>query len=272
MTSKTHRRKVSSICDDNTECHTVSPSTEQSSRLHATASTAAAAAAATATATASVSDADPNPYELIPISHTLIFMTGIVHIVLYVITGLILSFVLQGFPWWTLLVSMPILEIIAIYTHVLGHTRVIKWWYEAHTIGHHIRDYPAKRFLRLPSQQRPHDHIDNRYAYLPAFVISPTIATFAQNYVVSTLGAMPGNATTMWIVSFVCGLLLLKLADELHDLYHLSGTSFEKYWWFQQLRAIHFLHHKGSMKHNYAIGGFWTDYYIIGMCVTLADL
>lgn len=39
----------------------------------------------------------------------------------------------------------------------------------------------------------------------------------------------------------------------------------EKYEWFHKLRALHYYHHKGNMKQNYAIVDFVFDWLVLGI-------
>jgi len=62
-----------------------------------------------------------------------------------------------------------------------------------------------------------------------------------------------------WLCSQTAAVLVMWVSDELHQAYHTRGHAFERFHWFQQLRALHFWHHKGNMKHNYAISDFILD-------------
>lgn len=63
-------------------------------------------------------------------------------------------------PWHLVFTSLYVCEVLALFTHWLGHRRIMMYpfnlWYEAHTTGHHINDYPGEltastmgRFLSL---------------------------------------------------------------------------------------------------------------------------
>ena len=51
-------------------------------------------------------------------------------------------------PWHLAFTSLYVCEVLALLTHWVGHRR-IEWfpfskWYEAHTTGHHVNDYPGE--------------------------------------------------------------------------------------------------------------------------------
>jgi len=58
----------------------------------------------------------------------------------------------------------------------------------------------------------------------------------------------------------LCGFLLVGyIGNYLHNSFHIPDHPFEPYRWFQELRALHYIHHLGSAKHNYAIVNFSLD-------------
>jgi hypothetical protein len=68
--------------------------------------------------------------------------------------GVLLSWIFnnpQICPYHLVFTSLYGCEVLALITHWLGHRRIQLWpfslWYEAHTIQHHVTDYPSNRFL-----------------------------------------------------------------------------------------------------------------------------
>jgi hypothetical protein len=124
-------------------------------------------------------------------------------------------------------------------------------------MDHHVRHYPLKRFLSDPPYREA--DIDNGVAYIPALILGPLIVGFlfqlSQSFIAIVLG---------WILAAI----LLKLADWLHQAFHLRGHFLEEYDWFLELRQMHYLHHLGSMKHNFAIGNFLFDFLLFGFKMT----
>jgi hypothetical protein len=96
---------------------------------------------------------------------------------------------------------------------------------------------------------------DNSKAYYPTILLTP--------FVVCAL--LSTWSLKIFVISFLSGALILKLADHLHQGFHSRGFYMEKYGWFQKLRALHYYHHKGNMKHNYAIGDFVFDWLVLGI-------
>jgi hypothetical protein len=139
----------------------------------------------------------------------------------------------------------------AIATHWAGHRNIVRWWYDAH-MGHHLADYPPSRFITEGYEPAKKD---NSKAYYPTILLTP--------FVVCAL--LSTWSLKIFVISFLSGALILKLADHLHQGFHSRGFYMEKYGWFQKLRALHYYHHKGNMKHNYAIGDFIFDWLVLGI-------
>jgi len=43
------------------------------------------------------------------------------------------------------------------------------------------------------------------------------------------------------------------IGNYLHQSFHVKGHFLERYGWFHELRAVHYIHHLHSTKHNYAV-------------------
>jgi hypothetical protein len=54
-------------------------------------------------------------------------------------------------------------------------------------------------------------------------------------------------------------ILMGGIANFLHFSFHVKGHWLEAYSWFHELRSLHFIHHVGNAKHNYAIINFSLD-------------
>ncbi len=57
-------------------------------------------------------------------------------------------------------------------------------------------------------------------------------------------------------------IILLSLAQVeniIHNYIHTRGSFLENCQWFIYLRKVHYLHHSGTMKRNYALVAIWID-------------
>jgi len=158
---------------------------------------------------------------------------------------------LWAVPWWLVLVSVYVMEIMALATHWAGHRRWSGWWYKAH-MGHHLSDYPASRFMTDRYHSALHN---NSWAYYPSMLLTPCIVHLF----------LPQWNAAGWLISFLYPVFVLWVADKFHVAFHTEGHSLERYDWFLKLRHIHFYHHIGSMKQNYAVGDFLFDYLFLGL-------
>ena len=92
--------------------------------------------------------------------------------------------------------------------------------------------------------------MDNTWGYAPALLLTPFFVA-------------PWHVSS-FIVSWAVSYAMLIIADSIHMALHVRGHEWEKYQWFLHLRSLHFWHHAGDMKRNYAIGDFFLDYLILG--------
>jgi len=147
--------------------------------------------------------------------------------------------------WWWLWLNYIVAALFATFTHMAGHFHWSGRWFRAHTIEHHTKLYPPKRFINEKTLGADDGNI--KY-YLPTILFP-----FIFSYFIF-------GDTKVCIITGVHNLLWFALADYLHDSYHKKGHCLEKYSWFMVLRELHFLHHKGNMLHNYGIMDFFTDW------------
>jgi hypothetical protein len=182
--------------------------------------------------------------------------------VFWLSAGQAMSFFILGFaltflfgrevvPFHLVFSSMYVCEVMALITHWLGHRRYtffpLKQWYNAHTIGHHLEDYPSRKFL---TELYEPAKADNSWGYAPSLLLTPFICA---PYTIPS-----------FLVSYGVSYGMLKIADHIHMSLHVRGHPNEKYTWFQRLRTLHYYHHCGDMKQNYAIGDFFFDYLVLG--------
>eukprot|EP00898_Chlorokybus_atmophyticus_P006539 jgi/Chlat1/6887/Chrsp51S06549 len=192
------------------------------------------------------------PFRPVPVSLAFVGMLTVAHIGVFAAVGLLVHVVHRSLPWWYILLACYVTETFALLTHYAGHHRwPSKWWYEAH-MGHHVADYPPSRFI---NGVYIFAEVDNSQAYLPTMLLTP-LAVCCVTGVWSPL--------RLWM-AFWPGVVLLYLAGELHTSFHLQGSRLERFSVFQKLRTLHYYHHKGTMKHNYAIADFWLDWLLLGL-------
>jgi len=187
------------------------------------------------------------PYQPHKINPFTIIITSFIHIVLYLIPGVILNFLYPLlFPYWSVVFAGYICEVLAYTTHFVGHRRWISWWYNAH-MGHHISDYPPNKFLSADYQ---YAKINNGKAYYFTMLMTPII----------TMWYLNAWFASVWLTGFLTSIILLFLADCLHKEFHIRGSRLEKYQWFMDLRCLHYYHHKNDMNKNYGIADFFFDF------------
>ena len=53
--------------------------------------------------------------------------------------------------------------------------------------------------------------------------------------------------------AFIFAVVGAYIANYLHQSFHVKGHFLERYGWFHELRAVHYIHHLHSTRHNYAV-------------------
>ncbi len=138
------------------------------------------------------------------------------------------------------------------WVHRLGHKRVWKAWFEAHVVGHHMQQYPAKQFT---SGDKYRLNISDRYslntwAYVMMAVI--ILILFQALFRLSVIKLLSLQLLTV---------LVLFAEDTIHYWIHTQPPQSVKHMpWFTYLHDMHHAHHSGSMKCNYAVVSLWLDW------------
>lgn len=198
------------------------------------------------------SESTQPPYKPHYVGRVWVFCMSVFQALVWILIGFMVR-AIYGLPWHYVLVSEYVCETLALLTHWMGHRNIIPWWYDAHTLGHHMHDYPSKSFLSPAYEPAKKDN-SQMYAF----------ALFLTPLVVASL--IPGTLTlTAYLVGFSCCYAMLIVADTIHMALHVNGHPWEKFGWFLNLRALHYWHHKGDMRRNYAIGDFFLDWALLGI-------
>lgn len=214
-----------------------------------------------------------SPYQPIHVPMSFVFGLTAVHSVCFLLLGAALSALFRlssgssdVIEWHMVWTSLYVCETLALVTHWLGHRNInlypFNLWYEAHTTGHHLQDYPPAKFLSNAYEPAKKD---NSVAYIfalfltPFFVVRPSLwmSCLAS---LSALKVVVVKFLFSWAVSYA----MLISADTIHMALHVDKHPWERFQWFRYLRALHYHHHAGDRKRNYAIGDFFLDYLLLG--------
>jgi len=134
-------------------------------------------------------------------------------------------------------------SIIQMVSHRLfGHVDRIGPVFESHALGHH-GVYPSDKLLLdhwVPAEK----HV--MWYFVPLFAPMVFAVYAIAPFAVFVAHAF-GIAFAVWWHVF------------LHQQYHLRGSLFERFRWFQRKRNLHFVHHR-CVHRNYAIVEFWLDH------------
>eukprot|EP00698_Gefionella_okellyi_P014909 TRINITY_DN4161_c0_g1_i1.p1 TRINITY_DN4161_c0_g1~~TRINITY_DN4161_c0_g1_i1.p1 ORF type:complete len:218 (-),score=27.10 TRINITY_DN4161_c0_g1_i1:727-1380(-) len=186
------------------------------------------------------------------VSKQFVFFLTMCHVCTYALVGSILHMIDSSISAVVILVACYVCEVLALVTHWAGHKTWSGWWYNAHTMGHHVRDYPRKRFL---SEQYQPAKVDNTKAYYATMLLAPLV----------TCVVLSDYRWRILAIATVMTGFVLKVADYLHMGIHTNGFWMERYNWFVHLRSMHYYHHRGKMLQNYAIADFFLDWALLGI-------
>jgi sterol desaturase/sphingolipid hydroxylase (fatty acid hydroxylase superfamily) len=152
--------------------------------------------------------------------------------------------------WFVVPLFVLIMGSALYWVHRLGHTLLLPIWFEAHVVGHHIQQYPSKRFSDSAYRINSLDKYQlNTWMYAAAAIL--VLIGFHRCV------TRPSLAFLTLLTA-----LLLYVEDTLHTYIHTlsaeqasSRGQFMSYIWH-----MHRGHHIGSMKTNYAVLSLWLDW------------
>lgn len=172
--------------------------------------------------------------------------------------------------WYLVPLYVFVLGSALYWNHRLGHyPRVWKRWFDAHVMGHHIqvsltRDtnscfrkkaYPGKRFS---SRAYVLNQLDPYALNTVTYLVVSLITLFGFKWLVGGF-----SITFEWLFFIAVSLVFILAEERLHYWIHVPSTTptcIAESRWFQYLVVVHFLHHTGNMKCNYAVLAIWLDW------------
>jgi hypothetical protein len=164
----------------------------------------------------------------------------------------IIGYSLTNIDYIQMLLFLTITSMCLNLVHRLGHTSYWKEWTTAHLLGHHVAAYPGKSMVSNTYRLNPYDRYSlNTLLYLYVVILVITIISIICRWSLIQIA---------YVTVVVIGFILLE--NYVHNSIHLTnnGSWIYRQAWFHYLREMHFLHHSGKMKCNYAIVSLWTDY------------
>lgn len=171
-------------------------------------------------------------------------------------TAIIAYSLITGIDCFDLFVTFHVVGITLHSTHRIGHKRLIREWYRAHTIGHHIMAYPENRYTDIKYRGSP---VDSYHLNTIMYVITGTISLSACVFFLSSSLREVG-----WTITFLLGLIYWD--HYIHQQLHHSNSVLRKYNWFRSVQEYHRIHHTHPYKCNYSICCLFIDW-IMGTLV-----
>jgi sterol desaturase/sphingolipid hydroxylase (fatty acid hydroxylase superfamily) len=143
--------------------------------------------------------------------------------------------------------SFIFMTLLGYITHKIFHKKWSGRFYRAH-FNHHYLQYPPEDLI----SDKYRDAGKDNTVYLFALCFSPFIIG---NIILTILGIIP---IILGVGIFIEMAVVSLLNSELHDAFHLTNSFWHKFWFFDNLKKLHFQHHFDQSK-NYGIFSFMWD-------------
>ena len=140
-----------------------------------------------------------------------------------------------------------VLGFVPIGIHRLGHSRIWEKWYKQHVVHHHIRMYPSKRFDSVSPYRNT---LSWKYN---GNVINFTLPSLLACFLIS-------SSFPQFVFLTCCIGSILVRENYIHEQLHLKDSRWKNYPWFQCLKSVHRIHHRGAMDSNYGFVDLFFDY------------
>ena len=171
-----------------------------------------------------------------------------------------------GCPWWSMLAYYWAFMLAFYLWHYQAHNRVAWLPFNAacrafHHV-HHWTNFPPDHFFGTVQfwEKKRGQRVGRWWDALP---LASSAAHEALLYVQLALilgashalgvggGTLAGAALQAVLIGY--------LGNVLHNSFHNRATSWRRFRWWRELRALHYHHHTGSARHNYAMANFLLD-------------
>lgn len=153
---------------------------------------------------------------------------------------------------WQVLLTIPIsfvvISLFGYWTHRFLHSSMSGALYRSH-MTHHLRLYPPSDYMSIDEYRDPGN--DNT-AHIFLMLGLPLLAVPVGLLLFHIIG------WPVFITIAISTLIFGGLHNYLHDRFHIEKTWMRKYYWFQKLIWLHFIHHC-EMGTNYGIYFFLFD-------------
>ena len=191
--------------------------------------------------------------------------------------SLLVSYV-TSCSWYTMLVFY-VVEYIAFYLwHWQAHNRV--WWipfneacYKKHK-EHHWETYPPKDFygtrkIKIGKEKSANSNGTSLpistwdYMFRGSWVTAHEGLLFLLTLLQLIAARLLFHCSYATIGGAVIGFVIMGfIGNWLHHAYHVEDYWLERYKWFHELRALHYVHHLGTAKHNYGVLNMTLDRFL----------
>jgi hypothetical protein len=153
------------------------------------------------------------------------------------------------------------------------------WHYQAHTpvawlpfnaacrayhTQHHWVDYPPTAFFGTAAKRVAKARaVAAQGAWTHALPLASSFAhealLYVQLAVILVASAAAGVRWPTLAAAVLQAGIIGYVGNLMHESFHARDSAFARFRWWRELRALHYVHHLGSARHNYSIGNFAID-------------
>lgn len=177
---------------------------------------------------------------------------------------------MTGTAWYTMILFYVCFMLAFFVWHWQAHNRV--WWIpfnkgctEYHRI-HHWEHFPPQYFYGTAQAHKAYHGktAESMSSWLGALPLasSPSHEAFIYMLFVGIVVFARVILGIDWATLGCAGALAVVIGvvgNYLHTSFHVQGHWLARFAWWRELRVVHFVHHMGSARHNYAMANFMLD-------------
>lgn len=146
-----------------------------------------------------------------------------------------------------LFVALIVLVFLGYVFHIVFHKSWSGHFYRAH-MNHHLKQYPPEDYVSDVYRDAGKDNTIYlfAFAFFPLVFLDIVLIIFGALSIVFGVGVLVEMIVISWLNS------------EMHDAFHTTKTFWHRFWFFERLKKLHYMHHVDMTK-NYGIFSFTWD-------------
>ena len=182
----------------------------------------------------------------------IIIKLSLLHLAISFLTYIPIYVMIEQINFYHMVIMYYGVATIAYIVHRTSHDiRKPEFWFDAHVLGHHYKNYPPSRFHTDEYLFKTNNMMEEADTY----VYTIPIIIFLITYCKYILGL------SFFEFVFVASLIILHFYAEvyIHEQVHLKKSWLDKYELYRTIKRLHLIHHK-TLHKNYLFTNFLVDH------------